>query len=64
MTNRILISLGEDVTEQAKMIGNLPMTIPYKSYLELRGECVVSWDNFHKINERLDEYLAVLEKGE
>ena len=47
--------VGEDVTEQAKMIGNLPMTIPYKSYLELRGECVVSWDNFHKINERLDE---------
>ena len=47
--------IGEDVTEQAKMIGNLPMTIPYDGYLELRGECVVSWDNFHKINEGLDE---------
>lgn len=47
--------VGEDVTEQAKMIGNLPMTIPYKSYLELRGECVVSWENFHKINDRLEE---------
>ena len=47
--------IGEDVTEQAKMIGNLPMTIPYDGYLELRGECVVSWDNFYKINEGLEE---------
>ena len=47
--------VGEDVTEQAKMIGNLPMTIPYDDYLELRGECVVSWDNFNKINEDLEE---------
>ena len=47
--------VGEDVTEQARMIENLPMHIPYDDYLELRGECVVSWDNFHKINEGLDE---------
>lgn len=47
--------VGEDVTEQAKMIGNLPMRIPYDDYLELRGECVVSWDDFRKINEGLDE---------
>lgn len=47
--------VGEDVTEQAKMITNLPMHIPYDDYLELRGECVVSWDNFRKINEGLDE---------
>jgi DNA ligase (NAD+) len=47
--------VGEDVTEQAKMIENLPMHIPYNGYLELRGECVVSWSNFHKINEGLDE---------
>lgn len=47
--------IGEDVTEQAKMITNLPMHIPYDDYLELRGECVVSWDDFHKINEGLDE---------
>lgn len=47
--------VGEDVTEQAKMIGNLPMCIPYDGYLELRGECVVSWKNFHKTNKGLDE---------
>lgn len=47
-------TVGEDVTEQAKMISNLPMSIPYDGDLELRGECVVSWDNFHKINEKLE----------
>lgn len=45
--------IGEDVTEQAKMIINLPMRIPYDGELELRGECVISWDNFNKINEGL-----------
>lgn len=47
-------TIGEDVTEQAKMISNLPMHIPYDGDLELRGECVVSWDSFNKINERLE----------
>jgi DNA ligase (NAD+) len=46
--------IGEDVTEQAKMITNLPMHIPYDGDLELRGECVVSWDNFNKINDGLE----------
>ncbi len=47
--------VGEEVTEQAKMIENLPMTIHYNGHLELRGECVVSWGNFRKINENLEE---------
>lgn len=47
--------IGEDVTEQAKMIGNLPMSIPYDGYLELRGECVVSWEDFNEINSKLTE---------
>ena len=46
--------IGEDVTEQAKMIINLPMQIPFNGDLELRGECVLSWDNFRKINESLE----------
>lgn len=46
--------VGEDVTEQAKMIGNLPMNIPDLGDIELRGECVVSWENFHKINENFE----------
>ena len=47
-------TIGEDVTEQTKMIKNLPMNIPYLGDLELRGECVVSWENFNKINENLE----------
>ena len=46
--------VGEDVTEQAKMIDNLPMNIPDLGDIELRGECIVSWENFHKINENLE----------
>lgn len=50
--------VGEDVTEQAKMIANLPMSIPYNGYLELRGECVVSWEDFHNINAGLAEQYS------
>ena len=46
---------GEIVTEQAKMITNIPKKIDYKGRLEIRGECVVSWDNFNYLNERLKE---------
>lgn len=45
---------GEDVTEQCRFIKNLPMSIPYKNNLELRGECVISWDEFKRINKDLD----------
>ena len=45
--------VGEDVTEQAKMISNLPTSISYNGHLELRGECLISWDNFHKVNKSL-----------
>lgn len=47
--------IGEDVTEQARMIPDLPMTISYTSDLELRGECVISWEQFNKVNETLEE---------
>lgn len=46
--------IGEDVTEQAKMILNLPVLIPYKDELVLRGECVISWRNFERINNTLE----------
>lgn len=47
--------IGEDVTAQARMITNIPMHIAYDKELELRGECVISWKNFRKINATLDE---------
>lgn len=45
---------GEILTEQSKNIENLPLCIPFKGELELRGECVISWDDFNKINSTLD----------
>lgn len=32
---------GEDITHTARMIKNLPMEIPYKGYLEVRGESLI-----------------------
>jgi len=45
--------IGEDVTEQCKFIPNLPMLIPTNEYVELRGETVVSYDEFHRVNSSL-----------
>ena len=47
--------IGEDVTEQCKFIPNLPMIIPTNEYVELRGETVVSYDEFHRVNASLDK---------
>ena len=46
-------TIGEDVTEACRYIKNLPMQISYKGDLELRGECVISWEEFHRINKTL-----------
>jgi DNA ligase (NAD+) len=32
------------------MIKNLPMTIPYKGYLELRGEALIPWKYYNEMN--------------
>lgn len=41
---------GENITHTAKMIKNLPMTIPYKGYLEIRGEAVIPWKYYNEMN--------------
>lgn len=48
-------TVGEDVTEACRFIPNIPMRIPYKDDLEIRGECLMSWDEFNRINENLAE---------
>lgn len=47
--------IGEDVTEQCRFIKNLPMKIPCSHPLELRGECVISYDEFNRINKEVLE---------
>jgi DNA ligase (NAD+) len=41
---------GENITHTVKMIKNLPMTIPYKGYLEIRGEALIPWGFFYEMN--------------
>lgn len=47
--------IGEDVTEQCRFIKNLPMKIPCSQPLELRGECVISYKEFNRINKEVSE---------
>lgn len=47
--------VGEVVTNNAKVFANLPLSIPFKNTLVLRGEAVISYDDFEKINERIGE---------
>lgn len=41
---------GEDITHTAKMIKNLPETIPYEGYLEIRGEALIPWEYYNEMN--------------
>lgn len=45
---------GEDITHTVKMIKNLPTTIPYKKYLEIRGEALIPWRYYNKMNKNGD----------
>lgn len=45
--------VGEVVTNNAKTFINLPLNIDFKGELILRGEAVISYDDFEKINESI-----------
>lgn len=44
-------SIGEDVTQNAKTIQSIPLTIDYQERIEIRGEVVIFKEDFEKINE-------------
>jgi DNA ligase (NAD+) len=47
-------SIGEDVTNNAKTIANIPLSIEYDGLIEIRGEVVIKKSDFDTINkERL-----------
>ena len=50
--------VGEDVTHTTKVFTNIPLEIPNKNSIEVRGEGVISWENFEKINQGIDEPYA------
>ncbi|MGL4345162.1 MAG: NAD-dependent DNA ligase LigA [Cellulosilyticaceae bacterium] len=45
--------IGEDVTNNAKTFKNLPLTIGYTGRLVIRGEAVITYSDFEKINQKL-----------
>ncbi len=47
--------IGENVTHTMRMCENIPLTIPYPINMVVRGECVISWNEFTRINDRLVE---------
>lgn len=50
--------VGEVVTNNARTFINLPWNIPYNGKLILRGEAVITYEDFKKINETIVEAEA------
>lgn len=47
--------IGEVVTPNAKTFVNLPLQIPYKGSLSLRGEAVIHYSDFERINQEIED---------
>ena len=47
--------IGEVITENVKKFKNIPLTITYKGTLVVRGEAVIKYSDFNKMNEELDD---------
>ena len=50
--------VGEVVTNNAKTFVNLPLSIPYQGKLILRGEAVITYEDFKKINDTIEDAEA------
>ena len=53
--------IGEVITPNARVFKNLPLSLSFRGRLILRGEAVIRYSDFEKINEKLEEEAA--EKG-
>ncbi len=50
--------VGEVITNNAKVFKNIPLRINYTKELVLRGEAVIGYKDFEKINEKIEEAEA------
>lgn len=48
-------TVGEDVTHTVRTYLNVPLTIPIRDSIEVRGEGVISWRHFNLINSDLED---------
>ena len=47
--------VGEVITNNARVFGNIPLKITFKEELILRGEAVIGYKDFEKINEEIPD---------
>lgn len=47
--------VGEIITNNARVFKNLPVSIPYKGRLILRGEAIITYSDFERINQLIPE---------
>ncbi len=50
--------IGEVITNNAKAFANLPLRIAYQGQLILRGEAVIRYSEFHRINQGIEDVEA------
>ena len=47
--------IGEVITPNARVFVNVPKHIPYKGHVVIRGEAVITYEEFDRINEAIDD---------
>lgn len=47
--------VGEVITNNARVFRNIPLRIPYKGQLVLRGEAIITYSEFERINETIGD---------
>lgn len=50
--------VGEVITNNVRVFRNIPVTIPYKGNLVLRGEAIIRYSDFEKINREITDIDA------
>lgn len=51
-------TIGEVVTNNARVFENIPLKIPFQGELVLRGEAIITYSDFEKINEEIEDVDA------
>ena len=55
---RVNGEIGEVITNNAKVFSNVPLRIPYQGQLLLRGEAIIKYSDFARINEEIEDVDA------
>ncbi len=50
--------IGENITNNAKVYKNIPLKISYKGELVLRGESIITYSEFERINAEIEDVTA------